>query len=37
VWGRTARVIGVIWVRKNRNIFANGAGQQFSDLPVGQN
>jgi hypothetical protein len=30
------RSIKVIWFRKNRNIFANGAGQPITDLPVRQ-
>src|ERR1700730_7170674 len=35
-WDGTANHIAWFAFRKNRNIFAKGAGQVFADLPVGQ-
>jgi hypothetical protein len=34
-WDGTAGVIKVICFSENQNIFAEGAGQVFADLPVG--
>src|SRR6266436_3117015 len=33
----TAGDIDLIWVSAKRNIFVEGAGQEMTDLPVGQN
>jgi hypothetical protein len=30
-------VLKVIWVKREADIFAKGAGHKFADLPVGQN